>query len=104
LYETGTTGISSDESILPRSDLLNQNFPNPFNPETLIGYQLSNDGFVTIKVYDVLGREIKTLVNEFKNKGIYRVIFDGSNLSSGVYYYQFKTNNFVSTKKMLLLK
>jgi hypothetical protein len=88
---------------------LNQNYPNPFNPTTVINYQLPNDGFVTLKVYDILGRLVKTLVNENKSEGRYSVEFNGSNLASGVYIYQLKVNgasgrNFSSTKKLMLLK
>jgi len=80
------------------------NFPNPFNPTTVINYQLPYDGFVTIKVYDMLGRVIATLVNENKNAGYYKVNFDASRLTSGVYIYSIKANNFTLSKKMLLMK
>jgi hypothetical protein len=80
------------------------NYPNPFNPTTVINYQLPNDGFVTVKVYDMLGREIATLVNGNKNAGYYKVNFDASRLTSGVYIYSIKANNFVLSKKMLLMK
>jgi tetratricopeptide (TPR) repeat protein len=80
------------------------NYPNPFNPETTIKYRLSEDGFVTLRIYDVLGREVKLLVNEQKAKGEYSVNFDASTLVSGMYFYQLKVNNFISTKKMILLK
>ncbi len=80
------------------------NFPNPFNPATTINYRLPQTGFVTLKVYDILGKEVATLVNEQKNQGRYSVNFDASNLASGVYIYQLRANDYVSTKKMLLLK
>ncbi len=83
---------------------LEQNYPNPFNPTTTINYQLPENGFVTLRIYDALGRKIKTLISEFKNKGYYSTNFDGANLPNGVYVYQLKANGFVSTKKMLLLK
>ncbi len=88
---------------------VDQNYPNPFNPTTTINYQLPNDGFVTLKVYDILGRLVKTLVDGNKSEGRYSVQFNGSNLASGVYIYQLKVNgasgrNFSSTKKLLLLK
>jgi len=83
---------------------LNQNYPNPFNPSTVINYQLPIDGFVTLIIYDILGREVKTLVNEYKPQGKYTVSFDGSKLASGIYFYQLRTGNFVSTKKMLMVK
>jgi hypothetical protein len=83
---------------------LSDNYPNPFNPTTVISYQLANDGLVTLKVYDILGKEVKTLVNGYKTAGNYSVSFDASKLSSGVYFYQLRAGNFISTKKMLLLK
>jgi hypothetical protein len=83
---------------------LSQNYPNPFNPSTIIKYQIPKDGVVTIKIYDILGNEIKTIVNEQKTIGKYTVTFDASDLASGVYLYQIRVNDFVSTRKMLLLK
>ena len=84
---------------------MEQNYPNPFNPTTTIRYQIPKDGIVTLKVYDILGREVKTLVNEFKTKGRYEVQFDANKLASGVYLYQFQTSNgVIITKKLSLLK
>ena len=83
---------------------LSSNFPNPFNPATTIKYQIPNAGFVTLKVYDVLGNEVATLVNERKEKGRYQITFDASVLSSGVYIYQIRSGNFIDTKKMILMK
>lgn len=83
---------------------LDDNYPNPFNPETNISFTLPEKSFVTLKVYDTLGREIKELVNDFKDKGNYKVTFDGSNLSSGIYYYKLTAGNNNSIKKMLLIK
>jgi hypothetical protein len=83
---------------------LNQNFPNPFNPSTTISYQLSDEGFVSIKVYDVLGDEITTLVNEVKQSGIHEINFDASEISSGIYLYRMTVNNFTQTRKMILLR
>jgi hypothetical protein len=82
---------------------LEQNFPNPFNPSTTIRYQIPNDGLVTLKVYDILGSEVTTLVNEQKSTGSYEVNFDASRLASGVYIYKITSGNFVSSKKMLLV-
>ena len=79
-------------------------FPNPFNPSTTIKYSIPVNSMVTIKVYDVLGREIVTLLNEEKSPGIYSVRFNSSNLSSGIYFYTLQTGNFTATKKMILLK
>jgi photosystem II stability/assembly factor-like uncharacterized protein len=84
--------------------LLSQNFPNPFNPITTIRYSIANHSNVTIKVYDLLGREVATLVNEEKPAGEYEVEFDGSSLTSGIYFYQLKDGNYTETKKMILLK
>ncbi|MCW9066590.1 MAG: T9SS type A sorting domain-containing protein, partial [Ignavibacteriaceae bacterium] len=83
---------------------LQQNYPNPFNPGTIITWQLAVSSDVTIKVYDVLGNEVATLVNEEKPAGKYEVKFNGSGLSSGLYFYQLKAGSFIQTKKMLLLK
>ena len=93
---------------------LNQNYPNPFNPTTIIKYSIpsarsplqggARGGLVTLKVYDMLGREVATLVNENQKAGNYEVNFNGSNLPSGLYFYRIISNNFTATKKMLLLK
>ena len=83
---------------------LNQNYPNPFNPATTITYQLPKSGSVTIKIYDMLGKEVNTLVNEQQEMGRYTVQFDASSLASGMYVYQLRVNDYTSTKKMLLLK
>lgn len=84
--------------------LLSQNFPNPFNPTTTIGYQLPERNLVTLKVYDILGREVATLVNEEKPVGSYEVQFIGNELTSGIYFYQLKAGDYTETKKMLMIK
>lgn len=94
----------STKPLLPKSYSLNQNYPNPFNPITNIKYEIPKDIFVTIKIYDLLGREIKTLVNEFKNAGSYIVSFNGSELASGIYFYRIQAGNFVQVKRMVLIK
>jgi len=81
-----------------------QNYPNPFNPVTIINYQVMKNDFVTLKVYDILGREVAELVNEQKNSGSYQVTFDGSKLASGVYSYRIQAGDYVATKKMTLIK
>jgi len=91
------TGKFSDYS-------LSNNFPNPFNPATKIRFRIADFGFVSLKVYDVLGNEIATLVNEEKPVGSYEVEFDASNLPSGVYFYTLISNKFMETKKLVLLK
>jgi len=84
--------------------LLEQNYPNPFNPTTKLKYQIPELIFVTLKVYDVLGNDIETLVNEEKPAGSYQIEFDGDRLTSGVYFYQLRAGDFVQTKKMILLR
>ena len=83
---------------------LEQNFPNPFNPKTTIRYELPQDGLVSIEVFDILGQKIRTLLNEFKKADRYELEFNGDNLSSGVYLYSIRVNDFIETKKMILLK
>lgn len=83
---------------------LSQNFPNPFNPVTNISYQVASAGLVKITVYDMLGKEIKTLVNEFKEPGYYNLNFDAGNLNSGIYFYKMNAGNFSSVKKLVLIK
>ncbi len=83
---------------------LEQNYPNPFNPNTAISYNLSLSSFISLKVYDILGNEVATLVNEKQNPGTYTVDFDGSNYSSGIYFYKIETDNFFVTKKMIMIK
>jgi hypothetical protein len=88
----------------PRVYALNQNYPNPFNPATIINYQIPVNSRVELKIYDMLGREIETLVNESQNTGDYSVTFNASNLPSGVYFYCLQTEGFKETKEMLLVK
>jgi hypothetical protein len=95
---------SVKNNVQPEQYQLYQNYPNPFNPGTIINYQIPISGIVTLKVYDVLGREIKTLVNGFKSRGNYSVNFNAGSLSSGVYFYQLKSGGYSSIKKMVLLK
>ena len=83
---------------------LEQNYPNPFNPKTQINYSILKDGFVTLKIYDILGNDLVTLVNERKTAGYYSVEFDASNLPSGIYFYKLTSGNYINTKKLLLLK
>jgi hypothetical protein len=83
---------------------LGQNYPNPFNPTTNIKYSIPADGLVTLKVYDLLGKEVSTLVNDYQQAGTFDVVFDGSNLASGVYYYQLITGELSATKKLMLTK
>jgi uncharacterized delta-60 repeat protein len=99
------TGIKIEKKdILPSSFALEQNYPNPFNPTTIISWQLPVSGHIVLKIYDILGREITTLVNGVKPAGNYTTTFDASRLSSGVYFYSLKAGNFYQVKKMILLK
>ncbi|MBU1679638.1 MAG: T9SS type A sorting domain-containing protein, partial [Bacteroidetes bacterium] len=98
------TDVEEINSDIPVTFVLYQNYPNPFNPTTVIGYQLPVTGNVTLKIYDVLGREITTLVNETKEAGSYEVKFDAKQLSSGVYFYQLKTSSSVITKKLMVMQ
>jgi len=93
-----------DEPTLPTSFKLFQNYPNPFNPTTIIKYEISSIQNVNITVYDILGRKVTTLVNEKKLPGSYEVKFNALNLPSGIYYYQLIAGNYISTKKMQLIK
>lgn len=100
------SGIADEEST-PQKFVLEQNYPNPFNPLTKIKFtvpSVETQHVVSLRVFDVLGREIKTLINNSLNPGIYEVTFDGSNLTSGIYFYQLKVDDFVQAKKMTLLK
>jgi|GEM_PF-1025855 len=98
------TNITPIGSQIPNSFALGQNYPNPFNPVTKINFDLPKNGLVTLKIYDVLGREMRIVVNEVKTAGRYVVDFDGSSLSSGTYFYRLEAAGFVDTKKMVLIK
>jgi len=105
-----TTGILPPGGYLPTGFVLEQNYPNPFNPETTINYQLPNENWVTLRVYDFLGREVKTLVNARQAAGNYTVRWDGTDdnenrVSSGVYLYRLKSGTqFEQIRKMILLR
>lgn len=89
---------------IPKEFNLSQNFPNPFNPSTEIHYELPTSVKVILKIYDVLGNEIETLINSEEPAGYYNYNFNGTNLPSGVYFYRLKAGDYVQTKKMILLK
>ncbi len=91
-------------SLAPQEFTLFQNYPNPFNPTSTIKYAISKTGFVNISIYDVLGEEIKVLVNEKQTPGNYEIIFDGKDLASGIYFYKIRTGEFSQIKKMVLIK
>ncbi len=98
------TGVTPVVSQLPKDYKLSQNYPNPFNPVTKINFSIPKNGHVSLKVYDALGREIASLVNDVKNAGNYTVEFNASHLSSGAYFYRLNVNGYIETKKMLLIK
>jgi hypothetical protein len=104
IYSTNAPNSINGNITIANKFNLYQNNPNPFNPSTVIRYSLSVTGSVTLKVYDVLGREITTLVNERQSAGSHQVTFDGRKLASGIYFYQLKTQNGIEQKKMLLMK
>lgn len=95
---------SVEENSVPVKYSLDQNFPNPFNPTTKIKYSIMNPGFVSLKLFDVLGREVASLVNEFQDSGSYSLNFNASSLSSGIYIYKISSGDFVQSKKMILIK
>jgi hypothetical protein len=99
-----TTKAKAQSSLAPSSFALNQNYPNPFNPSTIISYQLAVNSNVTLKVYDILGREAATLVEGYQNAGGHQVEFNAQNLASGVYFYRLTAPGVDFAKKMLLMK
>jgi hypothetical protein len=103
-FENDTHSLTNIGSQLPKDYSLSQNYPNPFNPSTTIKFALPKDGFVTLKVYDISGREVARLVNEQKKAGYHDVLFNASNLASGVYFYRIQSNDFIMTKRMVLIK
>ncbi|MCL4279149.1 MAG: T9SS type A sorting domain-containing protein, partial [Ignavibacteriaceae bacterium] len=117
--EYAMANISAEENVLPKQNqnvisysgsevvteyALEQNYPNPFNATTTIKYQIPISGNVAIKVYDILGNEVATLVDEFKEVGKFEVSFDASKLASSVYIYRLNVNDYVNVKKMILVK
>ena len=102
--ESSTTAIINTISELPSGFRLEQNYPNPFNPSTIITYSIPRGSFVTLKIYDILGNEIATLVNEEEPAGNYKINFNGNRLSSGVYFYRIQAGDLIATKKLILIK
>jgi len=98
------TGIEKYNDLTPKKYSLEQNYPNPFNPSTIIKYSVAQRSMVSLKIYDITGREVLSLVNQEMNAGNYQVTFNASKLASGVYFYSIRSNDFVSTKKMMLIK
>lgn len=104
LRKKPTTSVQQSSLIAPSTFSLSQNFPNPFNPSTIISYQIASLGNVSLNVYDLLGREVATLVNEVKSPGSYIATFDAAHLPSGVYFCRLQTSSFTETKRIVLLK
>jgi hypothetical protein len=105
VFRSAESTVNVEQEIeSPTSFELTQNYPNPFNPSTTIRYSMSTLEFVTLKVYDVLGNEVATLVNEEKPVGSYEVDFNAARLSSGIYFYKLQAGSLVETKKMILMK
>jgi hypothetical protein len=96
------TGVKKE--VLPKEYSLSQNYPNPFNPVTRIKYSVPKTGYLTIKVYDLMGRKVATIFDGVQQAGNYTAILDGSNLTSGIYFYRMEANGFTETKKLVLLK
>jgi len=99
-----TNSNNNQAGNYPETYQLFQNYPNPFNPVTNISYTIPQNGIVSIKVYDILGKEVSTLVNGYQNAGLYTLQFDASNLSSGVYFYKLTAGDYSKVLKMILLK
>ncbi len=99
-----SVGINSNAGAVPEKYSLYQNYPNPFNPVTRINFDIPKQGVVSLKIYDILGREVKELVNETKSPGSYSVDFDASDFSSGTYFYRLESNGFSDVKRMILIK
>jgi len=98
------TSVETEKVNVPRQFMLRQNYPNPFNPSTTFAFSIPKKSFVSLKVYDVIGREVATVVSEQLNEGNYTQQWNASGLSSGVYFYRIQAGNFVETKKLILLK
>ena len=98
------TEVENTLPEVPEKYSLYQNYPNPFNLVTAIEFYLPKSGFVTLKVFDSLGKEVAEFINESKSIGYHKIQFDASDLSSGIYFYQIHSGNFIETKKLVLLK
>ncbi|MCH7965239.1 MAG: T9SS type A sorting domain-containing protein [Bacteroidetes bacterium] len=103
-FDDNILPVEEENNLIVDEFKLFQNYPNPFNPVTRIKFQIPQAGKVTIKIYDILGAEVTTLLNEERPTGIYEIDFNASRLASGVYFYQLKAGSYIETKKMILLK
>jgi len=100
----GIKELEDNVSQIPNEFALYQNYPNPFNPTTNIKYQIAKQGHVTLKVFDIIGNEITTLIDSEHSPGLYEIKFDANKLTSGIYFYKISHEDFLITKKMLLIK
>jgi hypothetical protein len=98
------TGIEDEIGTIPNKLSLNQNYPNPFHLNTIIGYSISQPTSISLKVYDMSGKEVKTLVNRHQTSGSYKIEFDASSLPGGVYFYRMKVGEFSDIKKLIVIK
>jgi serine protease len=103
-YSEALTGVENNIVSKTMVFKLEQNYPNPFNPSTTINYQLREAAFVTLKIYDILGKEVATLVSQFEKEGGHSITFNGTDLTSGIYFYKLRAGNDIATKKLVLLK
>jgi chitinase len=103
IFNLGSIGINENNSTV-KDYSLNQNFPNPFNPSTVINFEVNKPGVVFIQLYDNLGKEVQTLANKFYNRGSHQINFNAENLTAGTYYYKLTTDNYTETRKMVLVK
>jgi hypothetical protein len=94
----------AENELIPLQNRLEQNYPNPLNPSTEIKYSVKDDGIVQLRIFNMLGQEVKTLLNEYRTAGNYSVRFDAVNLASGVYFYQLESGEFSEIKKMILIR
>jgi hypothetical protein len=104
LKDLNPTNLNEITNKIPSEFSLQQNYPNPFNPSTKVKYEIPERSFVTLKVYDVLGKEVATLVNDEKPAGVFEFEFNGAGLTSGIYFYKLQVGDFVETRKMVLLR
>ncbi|MDP4197411.1 MAG: T9SS type A sorting domain-containing protein, partial [Bacteroidota bacterium] len=104
ILSSNPVGVEESEKVLPKVFKLDQNYPNPFNPSTVIKYSLPENSFVTLKVFDALGRQVASLVNSQQTKGVHTVMFNASGLSSGIYFYQLNARDFSQVKKMMVIR
>ncbi|MBU1680112.1 MAG: T9SS type A sorting domain-containing protein [Bacteroidetes bacterium] len=99
-----STGVSAEMKVIPNGFYLSQNYPNPFNPSTVIKFRIPNSKFVKLEAHDLLGREIQTLVCSELNSGEYSIVFNGGNLSSGIYFCTLSSNGYSLSRKMILIR